>query len=525
MPFRPPFLLPFDSLGAPPPMVTTTVNTDGWQDQTQDPIAAAGALVDGYGTQIRQFVNNQRLQVQLGGDSTMVHKRSMNFGGDVHVHYMNHFGQERIQYYVYPKNLPPMMTTSQNAPPIESPKIPLVALLGSSCIAGDDNGNVYFAHKPDVWDMVNVTAVVDGIGAAYFDTLSDAYYVLYGPNNTLISKGIETDLTKWVSVPTLPPTAFEGGLNGSSTINFPDPTNPTLYPELQAYSTTINGWGGTYVAIAEIYATTANSYQVQGTQNTSFISALAPGQLVIAESIVTSPSFYSGQFAAQNAYNAGLIPPGPVILTQTQWAATNPVDPITGLPIPNTTDNYIEYLLQYVWPNINSLFPYQVQEPNQVVLVSGGGGIIYQAGIGIFTSPDGTTWTQVYNSPPPMPPVIVPPTVMVNPVALPLTSVSALLLNGIIIQAYTWYYTTAAGGSVTPYPTPSPDCIAGGDHDPAVSAMPGAIAMAAGKPLPPDDTPINIQEQVNAGELTITTDLTIYPIEGATGSVDVSDDG
>lgn len=110
MVYRPPFSLPFDSQGRPPACVNITVNTDGWQDPTQDPIIAAGQLIDSLGSEIRQFVNQQRQAVDAG--IVDVHRKAHSFSG-LDVTYRSHFGHEDIRFIAYPMSQPTQLTSTE----------------------------------------------------------------------------------------------------------------------------------------------------------------------------------------------------------------------------------------------------------------------------------------------------------------------------------------------------------------------------------------------------------------------------
>lgn len=113
MVYRPPFTLPFSSDGRPPPRVNVTVNTDGWQDPAQDPIVAAGQLIDGLGSEIRQFVSQQRQAVDAG--IVDVHRKAYSFDG-LDVTYRSHFGHEDIRFVAYPVSQLPQPTPTEELP-------------------------------------------------------------------------------------------------------------------------------------------------------------------------------------------------------------------------------------------------------------------------------------------------------------------------------------------------------------------------------------------------------------------------
>lgn len=129
MVYRPPPPAPFDG-PSNPPVVTGTVDASPawWQDNSQNPDAAAGAVVDSYGSQIRQFVQRQRLD--YGAGIVPVHRRMMSPGPDLDVHYMNQQGREMIHYLVRPERT---VTPPPPEPPVEPP-VPL-GLLALSTIA------------------------------------------------------------------------------------------------------------------------------------------------------------------------------------------------------------------------------------------------------------------------------------------------------------------------------------------------------------------------------------------------------
>lgn len=128
MVYRPPFLLPFGSDGAPPASVRATVDASPawWQDNGRSSDAAAGAVIDSYGSEINQFVQMQRQGYAAG--IVAMHRRAMSFGPDLDVFYTNQQGREAIHYLVRPEStvLPPPM------PPPELPLIPLGLLAGST---------------------------------------------------------------------------------------------------------------------------------------------------------------------------------------------------------------------------------------------------------------------------------------------------------------------------------------------------------------------------------------------------------
>lgn len=131
MVYRPPFLLPFGSDGAPPASVNATVDASPtwWQDNTRDPGAAAGAVVDSHSGEIRRFVQMQRQGYAAGIIAT--HRRAMSPGPDLDVFYTNQQGREAIHYLVRPES-----TVSSPSPPMP-PVVPVIPfeLLADSTLA------------------------------------------------------------------------------------------------------------------------------------------------------------------------------------------------------------------------------------------------------------------------------------------------------------------------------------------------------------------------------------------------------
>lgn len=124
MVYRPPPPAPFDGLSHPP-VVTGTVDASPswWQDNSQNPDAAAGAVVDRYGSEIRQFVLKQRLDYAAG--IVPIHRRVARFGPGLDVHYMNQQGREMIHYLVRPESA---VTPAPQLQPVVMPTYELLAL-------------------------------------------------------------------------------------------------------------------------------------------------------------------------------------------------------------------------------------------------------------------------------------------------------------------------------------------------------------------------------------------------------------
>ena len=103
MVFRPPPPAPFAG-PSNPPRVSATVDAspNWWQNNSQNAGAAAGAVVDSYGGEIRQFVAQQRLNYAAG--IVPINRQPMSPGPDLDVFYMNQQGQENIHYLVRPES-------------------------------------------------------------------------------------------------------------------------------------------------------------------------------------------------------------------------------------------------------------------------------------------------------------------------------------------------------------------------------------------------------------------------------------
>lgn len=103
MVYRPPLTSPAFEKPINPPSVSATIDASPtwWQDNSQSSDAAAGLVIDSFGSQIRQFIGAQRQAYDLAGLD--VHKRVASFDG-LDVSYMNQQGRETIHYVVRPES-------------------------------------------------------------------------------------------------------------------------------------------------------------------------------------------------------------------------------------------------------------------------------------------------------------------------------------------------------------------------------------------------------------------------------------
>jgi hypothetical protein len=107
MVYRPPLIVPFATAGKVPPSVSATIDASPtwWQNNAQSSDAAAGQVIDSYGSRIRQFIATQRQAVELS--DLPIHRRMITFAG-LDVYYMAQQGRETIKYVVRPESvLPP----------------------------------------------------------------------------------------------------------------------------------------------------------------------------------------------------------------------------------------------------------------------------------------------------------------------------------------------------------------------------------------------------------------------------------
>ena len=103
MVYRPPAPAPFSSPSHPPAVHSTVdASPNWWQDNSQNANAVASAIVDSYGSEIRQFIQKQRLD--YGAGIVPLHRRAVSLGPDLDLFYTNQNGHEALKYVARPEN-------------------------------------------------------------------------------------------------------------------------------------------------------------------------------------------------------------------------------------------------------------------------------------------------------------------------------------------------------------------------------------------------------------------------------------
>ena len=525
MAVRAPYTVPFDSTGVPPPVTHATVVTspDTWQDTTQDAQAAAEQIVNGFGSQIMQFIGQQRRAVENG--IVDVHRKVQSFGPGLDVLYKNHFGAEAIHLVVRPTNV---LQTGGPLPQDKSPPLPtpgLLTLLNPGCVVYDNENNVYYAYSPDKWTMTDTVPGYFNIAPTAQGRYRKTPTVFYTDNGNY-SPGIPVAMGQGAtgnsSVVQIGDytgdgfnaiAIFNGGWSwsaGSGIQNYAEPTdlNPTnlnqsaLSHGVMAF---VPGWGvdGLFVLACNTIGFGGNWWSGPAIQNLPYTSVLSGAQIAVLETAVLSPTWP----ATVAAYAPGMILPG-------AYSGT-------------TLDYLNNVVFPFVWPYIspapNSLEP---TPPNQIVTAAQGGGIQYFKQLVIYTSTDGSSFDQVYaGSEGPGPTGGSAPTPNTNSYSILSGSFFSNLLGTTSYNAFTFYTVSYSGGSnQTATDSPTPTGAQGYGDSNNLGSDPNTLSagdVTLQDPLKPTDAPFGDNQTIHdpATGISLATKILVDPFFGS--SVDL----